>query len=98
MIGAKYKARCLLKLSLENYELILAFILVFLHIKCCEYCLFFFFFLLSFLATPRHTELPGQGLDLSCAGQLCHSCSNTGSLIYCMPIWGSNLCPRAPET
>ena len=40
-----------------------------------------FFFL--FLAASQHMEFPGQGSDSSCSFNLCHSCSNVGSLIHC---------------
>ena len=44
--------------------------------------LLFFFFLssfFSFLASPWHMELPGQGSDPSLSCNLCHSCSNIRS-------------------
>ena len=35
------------------------------------------FFYFSYLATPRHMEVPGRGSDLGC-----HSCSSAGSLTH----------------
>ena len=37
------------------------------------------FFFFSFLATPWHTELPGQGSVLSCSCNLYHICGNSRS-------------------
>ena len=50
----------------------------------------------SFLATPWHTEFPGQGSDPSCSCDLHPNCGNAGSLIHCAS-WGSNLRPSAPK-
>ena len=44
---------------------------------------FLFSFFFSFLATPWHTEFPGQGFDLSQSCGLSLSCSNAGSLTHC---------------
>ena len=59
---------------------------------------FFFFFSLSFLATPRHREFTGQGSDLSCRYDRCHRCGSAASFNpLCWPR-GSNLCPGAAKT
>ena len=42
-----------------------------------------FIYLRFFFGHPRRMEFPGQGSDLSCSCDLCHSCSNMGSLTYC---------------
>ena len=47
----------------------------------CSFFFFFFFFL--FGLTLGIWKFPGQGSNLSCSCDLCHSCSNTGSLTYC---------------
>ena len=65
-------------------------VFIFFLLRCSR--LFFFF---SFLATPWHMEFPGQGSDLSHSCDLCHSCSNAGSLTHHDQAGGTNLRPKA---
>ena len=48
-----------------------------------QYIFLFFLFFFSFLAAPRHMELPGQGSDPSHSHNQSHSCGNTGSFTHC---------------
>ena len=52
-------------------------------------------FFFSFLATLRHVEFPGQGVDLSCRCNLCCRCSTSGSFNTLCPM---KLRPGAAET
>ena len=40
-------------------------------------------------------EVPGQGSDSRCSGDLCHSCNNTGSLTDCA---GSGIKPASQHS
>ena len=63
-----------------------------------QYCFCFILFCFSsFLATLWHMKFPGQGSDLSCSFNLCHSCRNTESQPTALG-WGLNPRPSAPET
>ena len=55
-----------------------------------------FSFLLFFFGCPV-TRFPGQGSDLICGCDLCHSCSNGGSLAHSAGGQGLNLHPSTPE-
>ena len=71
---------------------------VFLFIHCLwqhllSLVFFFFFFFVFFFFGYTHGiwKFPGQGLNLNQRYDLCHSCSNTGSLSHCDGL-GSNWC------
>ena len=66
---------------------ILYFIYILFHI--ISFSLFLFFF---FLTAPQHMEFPGQGSDPSRNCDLCHSCSNTGSLLNPLCQAGDRTC------
>ena len=39
-----------------------------------------------FEGCPQHMEFLGQGSELSCSCNLCHGCSNAGSLTLCARV------------